>query len=147
MFLNNQVDTTGATETTTGPITGTTKFTTTTLPDVNILFCRQEQWLWWRLPRGLQEEALAPKMQRLQLTAYILIKIVITIHFPESAFVSQSSPSYNPSPVIAQHPWIFHSRPLIWCNPSFSVISGTPITPMSCLFAKIKTTASFSSSS
>ena len=61
--------------------------------------------------------------------------------------VSQSSPSYSPSPVSAQHPWINHSLPRIWCKPSLSVTSGTCMTAMSYLFANTRRAASLRSSS
>ena len=61
--------------------------------------------------------------------------------------VNQSNPSYNPSPVSAQHPYMYHSLALILWSPNFSVISGTPITPISYLLAKTRTAASFNSSS
>ena len=61
---------------------------------------------------------------------------------------SQSRPSYNPSPVVAQHAWMYHCLCLRPCKPSLSVISAALIAlGRSCLFAKTNRMESRSSSS
>lgn len=61
---------------------------------------------------------------------------------------SQSRPSYNPSPLVAQVAWMYQLRFLNECSPNLSVISAAFIAfGKSCLFANINSTASLSSSS
>lgn len=75
----------------------------------------------------------------------------IILHFDFvslSLLESQSSPSYRPSPEVAQADCMYHLREFFFSNPSFSVISDTHIAlGRSCLLAKTSTMASLSSSS
>ena len=61
---------------------------------------------------------------------------------------SQSSPSYKPSPVVAQHAWMYHCLCLKPCSPSLSVIAAALIAlGRSCLLANTSNTESLNSSS
>lgn len=49
------------------------------------------------------------------------------VSWPETLCAIQPSPSYNPSPVRAQHGWMCQSWPLMRCSARDSVISATVI--------------------
>lgn len=65
-----------------------------------------------------------------------------------SVLLNQSKPSKRPSPFMAEVLKIAHWRFLILCNSNASVTAASSSAPgRSCLFAKMRTTAPFNSSS
>lgn len=78
----------------------------------------------------------------------VILTMSRSTHFFDIELQSQSSPSYKPSPLVAQQLWMYQPRFLIEESPSFSVISAADIAfGKSCLLAKTKRMASRISSS
>ena len=104
-------------------------------------------FVWWLEVRNTRtmsilNDTCLPLHSFLQHVYYHVIYFLL-----ERVAESQSSPSYKPSPVVAQHDWIYHCLCRRPCKPNLSVISAALIEfGRSCLLAKTSNIDSRSSS-